>query len=74
VFKNISAEALYGLLIAIVLLLAYYDAGIPGLFGTIIVSIVSGVLWRLGVSLGVLFMTLVAAPTLTAIITKIPSP
>lgn len=73
-FKNISAEALYGLLIAIVLLLAYYDAGIPGLFGTIIVSIVSGVLWRLGVSLGVLFMTLVAAPTLTAIITKIPSP
>jgi len=73
VFKNVSAEALYGLLIAIVLLLAYYDAGIPGLFGTIIVSIVSGVLWRLGVSLGVLFMTLVAAPTLTAIITKIPS-
>jgi hypothetical protein len=74
VFKNISAEALYGLLIAIVLLLAYYDAGIPGLFGTIIVSLVSGVLWRLGVSLGVLFMTLVAASTLTAIITKIPSP
>jgi hypothetical protein len=41
-FKNVSAEALYGLLIAIVLLLAYYDAGIPGLFGTIIVSLVSG--------------------------------
>ena len=62
VFRRIPAESLYGLFIAIVLVLAYNDAGVPGLFGVLVVSLISGVLWRLGVSLGVLFMTLVAAP------------
>jgi hypothetical protein len=39
-----------------------------GVLGVFIVSIVSGILWRNGVSLGVLFATLVAAPTLFAFI------
>jgi putative tricarboxylic transport membrane protein len=68
VFKAIPAEPLYGLFLAIVVLLAYYDASLRGVLGVFIVSIVSGILWRNGVSLGVLFMTLVAAPTLFALI------
>jgi hypothetical protein len=72
VFRRVPAEALYGLFIAIVIMLAYYDAKVAGVFGTLIVSLVSGALWRLGVSLGVLFMTLVAAPTLVALLTALP--
>jgi putative tricarboxylic transport membrane protein len=68
VFKTIPAESLYGLFLVIVVLLAYYDAGLRGVLGVFMVSIVSGILWRNGVSLGVLFMTLVAAPTLFAFI------
>ncbi|MEM0486844.1 MAG: tripartite tricarboxylate transporter permease [Sulfolobales archaeon] len=72
VFKRVPAEALYGLFIAIVIMLSYYDAKIAGIFGTLIVSLVSGALWKLGVSLGVLFMTLVAAPTLVGLLTALP--
>jgi hypothetical protein len=72
VFRRVPAEALYGLFIAIVIMLSYYDARIAGVFGTLIISIVSGALWKLGVSLGVLFMTLVAAPTLVAILMGLP--
>lgn len=72
VFRRVPAEALYGLFIAIVLMLSYYDAKIAGIFGTIIVSLVSGALWRLGVSLGVLFMVLVSAPTLVPLLMALP--
>jgi len=72
VFKRVPAEALYGLFIAIVIMLSYYDAKIAGIFGTLVVSLVSGALWKLGVSLGVLFMTLVAAPTLVSLLTALP--
>ncbi|MCX8185088.1 MAG: tripartite tricarboxylate transporter permease [Sulfolobales archaeon] len=72
VFRRIPAEALYGLFIAIVLMLSYYDAKVSGIFGTLVVSIVSGALWKLGVSLGVLFMTLVAAPTLVQLLSALP--
>jgi hypothetical protein len=72
VFRRISAEALYGLFIAIVVVLAYYDAKIPGIFGALLISLVSGLLWKLGVSLGVLFMTLVAAPTLVSLLAALP--
>ncbi|MEM4866811.1 MAG: hypothetical protein QXZ60_04025, partial [Sulfolobales archaeon] len=58
--------------IAIVIMLSYYDAKIAGIFGTLVVSLVSGALWKLGVSLGVLFMTLVAAPTLVSLLTALP--
>jgi len=64
-FRHVSAEALYALFIAIVLLLAYDDAGIAGIFGVLLVSIVSGALVKAGVSLGLLFMILVAAPIIT---------
>ena len=67
-FRHVSAEALYGLFIAIVILLAYDDAGIAGVFGVLLVSIVSGALARAGVSLGLLFMILVAAPVITQLI------
>ncbi len=72
VFRRVPAEALYGLFIAIVIMLSYYDAKVAGIFGTLVVSLVSGALWRLGVSLGVLFMALVAAPTLVALLTALP--
>jgi Tripartite tricarboxylate transporter TctA family. len=68
VFKSVPAESLYGLFLSIVVLLAYYDAGLRGVLGVLVVSMVSGILWRNGVSLGVLFMTLVAAPTIFAFI------
>jgi len=71
VFRRVSAEALYGIFIAIVLLLAFYDAGIPGIFGMLLVALLSGAVSRLGVSLGVLFMVLVGAPTITAILSAI---
>lgn len=71
VFKRIPAESLYGLFIAIVVILAYHDAGLRGVLGALVVSMISGILWRNGVSLGVLFMTLVAAPTLFAFIKQI---
>ncbi|MGC9187319.1 MAG: tripartite tricarboxylate transporter permease, partial [Fervidicoccaceae archaeon] len=67
VFKRVSAEALYGIFIAIVLLLAFYDAGIPGIFGMLLVALLSGAVSKMGVSLGVLFMVLVGAPTITAL-------
>lgn len=72
VFRRVPAEALYGLFIAIVLMLSYYDARLSGVFGTLVISLVSGALWRLGVSLGVLFMTLVAAPTLVGLLAGLP--
>ncbi len=72
VFRRVPAEALYGLFIAIVLMLSYYDARLSGIFGTLVISLVSGALWRLGVSLGVLFMTLVAAPTLVGLLAGLP--
>lgn len=68
VFKRIPAEALYGLFIAIVLLLAYNDMGIMGIFGAIMVAVISGAFWRMGVSLGVMFMTLVGAPYIVSLL------
>ena len=64
----IRDRALYALFISIVLLLGYHDAGLAGIFGVLIISIVSGLLHEMGVSLGVLFMTLVATPVITAFI------
>ena len=68
VFKKISAESLYGLFLAIAVILAYYDAGVAGIFGMLLISILSGLLYKQGVSLGVLFMTLVGAPTIVALL------
>lgn len=62
VFKFIPHEALIGLFAALVVLLALIDAGWINIFGTILVALVAGLLHRNGVSYGVLFMALYAAP------------
>jgi len=62
VFKYIPHEALIGLFAALVIMLAYMDAGWPNIFGTIIVALIAGLLHKNGVSYGVLFMALYAAP------------
>ncbi|WP_324734804.1 tripartite tricarboxylate transporter permease [Thermococcus sp. SY098] len=68
VFKKIPAEALYSTFLAIVLVLSYMEAGIAGIFGSILVGLISATFARNGVSIGVLFMVLVAAPYLVALL------
>ncbi|MBS4537370.1 tripartite tricarboxylate transporter permease [Clostridium sp. D2Q-11] len=62
VFKRIPHEAMLGLFFSLVLLLAFIDAGWINIAGVLLIGIVSGVLFRLGVNYGVLFMTLYSAP------------
>jgi hypothetical protein len=62
VFKYIPHEALIGLFAGLVVMLAYMDAGVINIFGTILVAIVAGLLHRNGVNYGVMFMVLYAAP------------
>lgn len=64
VFKYIPHEALIGLFAGLVVMLAYMDAGVMNIFGTILVAIVAGLLYRNGVNYGVMFMVLYAAPWL----------
>ena len=62
VFKYIPHEALIGLFAGLVVMLAYMDAGLLNIFGTLLVALVSGLLYRNGVNYGVMFMILYAAP------------
>lgn len=62
VFKYIPHEALIGLFAGLVVMLAYMDAGWMNIFGTFLVALVSGILFRNGVNYGVMFMILYAAP------------
>ncbi|TDT62844.1 tripartite tricarboxylate transporter permease [Fonticella tunisiensis] len=62
VFKKIPHEALLGLFFSLVLLLAFMDAGWINIAGVLLIGIVAGVLYRLGVNYGVLFMILYSAP------------
>lgn len=62
VFKRIPHEALLGLFFSLVLLLAFMDAGWINIAGVILLGIVAGMLYRLGVNYGVLFMILYSAP------------
>jgi len=64
VFQRIPHEAIMGLFLSLVLLLAYMDGGFVNIAGVLLVGIVAGVLYRLGVNYGVLFMILYAAPWL----------
>lgn len=64
VFKRIPHEALLGLFFSLVLLLAFIDAGWINIAGVLLLGIVAGVLYRLGVNYGVLFMILYSAPWL----------
>ena len=66
VMRRIPHEAVLALFVAFVLLLAYIDAdqkaGLTNVFGVLLVGIACGSLSRLGVSYGVQFMSLYAAP------------
>ncbi|KAB1658968.1 tripartite tricarboxylate transporter permease [Pseudoclavibacter sp. CFCC 11306] len=62
VMRYIPHEAVLGLFIGFILLLAYLDAGVANIFGVLLVGVACGTLNKLGVSYGVQFMTLYAAP------------
>lgn len=62
VLKKIPHEAVLGLFISFIFLLAYMDAGFINIFGVLLIGIVSGTLNKMGVNYGVQFMTLYAAP------------
>lgn len=64
VLKRIPHEAILGLFIALVLLLAYLDAGLLNVFGVLLIGFLCGNLNRLGMNYGIQFMTLYAAPFL----------
>ncbi len=61
VFKKIPHEAFLGLFFALVLFLAYRDAGVMNVFGVLLVGVVAGTFKKLGVGYGVLFMSLYSA-------------
>ena len=65
VLQKIPHEAILGLFIGFILLLAYMDAGFINIFGVLLVGIVCGTLNKMGVNYGVQFMILYAAPWLT---------
>lgn len=66
VLKKIPHEAILGLFIAFILLLAYMDGGFINLFGVILVGVVCGTFNQMGVNYGVQFMILYAAPFITS--------
>jgi len=62
VLKKIPHESIIGLFISLILLLSYMDAGLINVFGVLLIGIACGTLNKLGVSYGVQFMSLYAAP------------
>jgi len=67
VMKRIPHEAILALFLSLVLLLAYIDGGFVNIAGVILIGIVAGVLHRLGVNYGVLFMILYSAPWIISV-------
>lgn len=64
VFKRIPHEAIIGLFISLVILLAYMDGGWINVAGVAVLGLFSGLVYRMGVNYGVLFMALYSAPWL----------
>ncbi len=64
VMEKIPHEAILGLFLSLVFLLAYMDGGFINIAGVLLIGLVSGLLHQLGVNYGVLFMILYAAPWL----------
>lgn len=62
VLKKIPHEAILGLFISFIFLLAYMDAGLINIFGVLLIGICCGTLNKMGVNYGVQFMTLYASP------------
>ena len=71
VMRRIPHEAVLTLFVVFILLLAYIDAGVPNMFGVLLVGVVCGALNRLGVSYGVQFMTLYASPGIVTALSSI---
>ena len=74
VMRRIPHEAVLALFVAFVLLLAYIDAGIPNIFGVLLIGVLCGALNRLGVNYGVQFMTLYAAPGAASVASALTMP
>lgn len=70
VFKWIPHEAILGLFVALVFLLAFMDAGWLNIAGVLLIGIVSGTLSRYGVNFGVQFMVLYSAPWLVSVLAR----
>lgn len=64
VLTSIPHEAILGLFISFILLLAYMDAGLINIFGVLLIGITCGTLNKIGVNYGIQFMTLYASPWL----------
>lgn len=62
VLEKIPHEAILGLFISFIFLLAYMDAGLINIFGVLLIGIACGSLNKMGVNYGIQFMTLYAAP------------
>lgn len=67
VFKWIPHEAILGLFVALVVMLAYMDAGWVNIGGVLLISLVAGTLHRWGINFGVQFMILYSAPWLISL-------
>lgn len=70
VLTKIPHEAVLGLFIGLVLLLAYMDAGLLNIFGVMLIGFICGNLNRLGMNYGIQFMTLYAAPYILSWFTR----
>lgn len=64
VLRKIPHEAVLSLFMALILLLAYMDAGLINVFGVLLIGIACGSFNKMGVSYGIQFMSLYAAPWL----------
>ncbi|OLS03614.1 tripartite tricarboxylate transporter permease [Tissierella creatinophila] len=62
VLKKIPHEAILGIFISLIFLLAYMDAGLINIFGVLLIGLTCGSLNKMGVNYGIQFMTLYAAP------------
>lgn len=71
ILRHVPHEAVLGLFIAFILLLAYMDAGIINIFGVLMIGLFSGFLNKIGVNYGVQFMSLYAAPLLVQLLTRL---
>lgn len=68
ILKKVPHEAVLGLFIAFIVLLAYMDAGLINIFGVLLIGLLSGTLNRMGVNYGVQFMSLYAAPLIVQLL------
>ena len=71
ILKHVPHEAVLGLFIAFILLLAFMDAGLINIFGVLMIGLLSGSLNKLGVNYGVQFMSLYAAPLIVELLSKV---